>query len=74
MPGKPKTRKAEVKVVRMKFRTTLANATLRVYADEAAKLIEKWAKAGATPELSPIVQDAAIERVGKCGVEGVGAR
>ncbi len=69
-----KHRNAEIKTVTLKFKTTLANATLRIYAEEAAKLIVKWVKAGATPELSPIVQDEHINLFAKPRVEAVGKR
>ena len=69
-----KPRTPEVKTVTLKFKTTLANATLRIYTAEAARLVVKWAKAGATPELSPIVQDRNIALVAKSRVEAVGKR
>lgn len=64
----------ETKAITIRVSTRLANATLRVYAEEAARLIVLWAKAGATANLAPIVDDPGIALVARPRVEAVGSR
>lgn len=68
-------RKFEVKQITIKVRSRLSNATLRIYADEAARLIVEWARLGNTPTLPGIVADVEATLVTKrAKVEGVGKR